>query len=204
MIRIGVLISGSGSNLQALMDACDEGRVDGKVVLVMSDRQEALGLKRAERAGVEALFLDPTLYESRKAYSQALAAQLQSRGVDLVCMAGFMRLVKPAFLEAFPNRVMNIHPSLLPAFKGLDVQKQALEYGVKFAGCTVHFVTPGMDEGPIILQACVPVLEGDTVESLRDRILVEEHQIYPRAVQLFAHNRLQIEGRRVMITELRG
>jgi phosphoribosylglycinamide formyltransferase-1 len=199
VIRIGVLISGSGSNLQAILDACADDRVNGRVVVVISDRPEALGLLRAKKAGVEALFVDPAGYETRKAYSQALAAALQSRTVDLVCLAGFMRLVKPAFLDAFPDRVMNIHPSLLPAFKGLDVQKQALEYGVKFAGCTVHFVTAGMDEGPIILQACVPVLEGDTVESLRDRILVEEHRIYPEAVQLFAQDRLRIQGRRVLI-----
>jgi phosphoribosylglycinamide formyltransferase 1 len=198
VIRIGVLISGSGSNLQAISDACADGRIDGQIVVVISDRPEAFGLVRAQKAGAEAIFLDPSGYENRQAYSQALAAALQNRAVDLVCLAGFMRLLKPAFLDAYPDRVMNIHPSLLPAFKGLDVHKQALEYGVKFAGCTVHFVTPGMDEGPIILQACVPVLEGDTVDSLRDRILVEEHRIYPEAVQLFAQDRLRIEGRRVL------
>jgi len=200
LIRIGVLISGSGSNLQALLDACAEGRIDGQIVIVISDQQEAYGLVRAQKASVESLFLDPSRYDSRKAYSQALASELQRCEVDLVCMAGFMRLVKPALLDAYPNRVMNIHPSLLPAFKGLDVQRQALDYGVKFAGCTVHFVTPGVDEGPIILQACVPVLAGDTVESLRDRILVEEHRIYPDAVQLFAQGRLHVEGRRVSIS----
>ncbi len=201
MIRIGVLLSGSGSNLQAILDACADGRIDGQVVVVISDQPAAFGLVRARQAGVEALTLDPSGYETRKAYSQALAAELKRRAVDLVCLAGFMRLVKPAFLDAFPDRVMNIHPSLLPAFKGLDVQRQALEYGVKFSGCTVHFVSPGMDEGPIILQAIVPVLDGDTVESLRDRILAQEHRIYPEAVQLFAQNRLSIEGRRVLIKQ---
>lgn len=199
MIRIGVLISGSGTNLQAILDACRDGRIDGEVVLVLSDRADAFGLERARRAGVEAQFVDPAPYPTRAAYSAALAERLQAAQVDLVCLAGFMRLVKRPLLEAYPNRIMNIHPSLLPAFKGLAAQQQALDYGVKVAGCTVHFVTAGMDEGPIIRQAAVPVLEDDSFESLRDRILEQEHRIYPEAIQLFAEGRLRVEGRRVII-----
>lgn len=201
MIRIGVLISGSGSNLQAILDGCREGRIDGKVVIVISDKQDAYGLERARKAGVEAIFLDPVSYETKSAYNQALAETLKERGVDLVCLAGYMRILRKPVLEAFEGRILNIHPSLLPAFPGIDAQGQALEHGVKVAGCTVHFVTAGMDEGPIVLQAPVPVLEDDTFETLRDRILGEEHQIYPRAIQLYAQARLTIAGRRVHISE---
>ncbi|MFZ5817329.1 MAG: phosphoribosylglycinamide formyltransferase [Bacillota bacterium] len=200
MIRIGVLISGSGSNLQAILDGCREGRIDGQVVVVIADKADAYGLERARRAGVEAIFLDPASYESKSAYNTAIAETLKGRAVDLVCLAGYMRIVRKPVLEAFPDRIMNIHPSLLPAFPGLEAQRQALEYGVKVAGCTVHFVTAGMDEGPIILQAAVPVEEGDTFETLRDRILKEEHRIYPQAIQLFAEGRLTVQGRRVLIS----
>lgn len=199
MIRIGVLISGSGSNLQAILDGCREGRIEGRVEVVISDKADAYGLERAKKAGVEAIFLDPASYESKGAYNQALAETLKERQVDLVCLAGYMRIVRKPLLEAFAGRILNIHPSLLPAFPGLDAQRQALEHGVKVAGCTVHFVTAGMDEGPIIKQASVPVLENDTVESLRDRILEQEHRIYPEAVQLYAQGRLSLEGRRVRV-----
>ncbi|MGE5674177.1 MAG: phosphoribosylglycinamide formyltransferase [Mycobacterium leprae] len=199
MLRIGVLISGRGSNLQALLDACAGGRIDGGVVVVVSDRADAAGLEKARRAGVEALFLDPAAYPTRHAYNQALARVLQERQVELVCLAGYMRLVKRPLLEAFPGRILNIHPALLPSFPGLDAQRQALEHGVKVTGCTVHFVTEGMDEGPIILQAAVPVLPNDTEESLSARILTEEHRLYPEAVQLFAAGRLRVEGRRVIL-----
>lgn len=199
MIRIGVLISGRGSNLQAILDACQDGRIDGQVVVVISDQPDALGLKRAQAAGVENFFLDPAASPTRTAYSAALAAELQARQVDLVCLAGFMRLVRKPLLDAFPWRVMNIHPSLLPSFPGLHAHEQALAHGVKVSGCTVHFVTAGMDEGPIICQAAVPVLEGDTAETLSDRILVQEHRIYPEAIQLFAQGRLRVEGRRVLV-----
>jgi phosphoribosylglycinamide formyltransferase 1 len=199
MIRIGVLASGRGSNLQALLDGCREGRIDGRVVVAISDKADAYALERAQQAGVEAIFLDPATYGTKNAYNTLLAATFQERGVDLVCLAGYMRIVRKPLLEAFEGRVLNIHPSLLPAFPGLDAQGQALAHGVKVAGCTVHFVTEGMDEGPIILQAAVKVAEDDTVDSLRSRILVEEHRIYPEAVQLFAQGKLRIEGRRVFV-----
>jgi phosphoribosylglycinamide formyltransferase-1 len=199
MIRIGVLISGNGSNLQAILDGCREGRIDGQVAVVISDKADAYGLARARKAGVEAIFLDPATYESKGAYNRALAETLKARAVDLVCLAGYMRLVRSPLLEAFAGRMLNIHPSLLPAFPGLDAQRQALEHGVKVTGCTVHFVTAGMDEGPIVMQAAVPVLEDDTVETLRERILKEEHRIYPEAIQLFAQGRLSVEGRRVRV-----
>ena len=199
MIRIAVLVSGNGSNLQAILDACAAGQIDGQVVVVLSDRPDAFGLERARRAGVEAIFLDPAAYETKNAYNAAQAELLKARQVDLVCLAGYMRIVRRPLLDAFPNRILNIHPSLLPAFPGLEAQRQALEYGVKVAGCTVHFVTAGMDEGPIIAQASVPVLEGDTVESLRARILEQEHKIYPQVIQHFARGRLRLVGRRVEV-----
>lgn len=199
MIRIAVLISGSGSNLQAIMDACAAGKIDGRVVIVVSDKADAFGLVRARNAGIEAVFLDPSAYETRHAYNRGLSALLQEHQADLVCLAGYMRLLKKPVLEPFANRVINIHPSLLPAFAGLAAQKQALDHGVRVSGCTVHFVTEGMDDGPIILQQAVPVFGDDTVQTLRDRILEQEHRIYPEAVSLFAAGRLQIEGRRVRI-----
>src|SRR5690606_28642310 len=189
VIRIGVLISGSRTNLQASLDACREGRIPGRVAVVISDRADAHGLERARRDGVDAIHLDPAAYPTRPVFDAAVAERLQSYGVDLVCLAGYMRLVRGPMLTAFPNRILNIPPSLLPAFPGLEAQRQALEHGVKVAGCTVHFVTAGVDEGPIILQAAVPVLEGDTVEDLRQRILKEEHRIYPEAIRLFAEGR---------------
>jgi phosphoribosylglycinamide formyltransferase-1 len=199
MIRIGVLISGRGSNLQALLDACTAGRIDGKVVLVIADHADAYGLERARAAGVEALFLDPASYPSKNAYQEAMALHLTDRQVDLLCLAGFMRILRKPLLQAFAGRCLNVHPSLLPAFPGLDAQGQALAYGVKVTGCTVHFVDEGMDTGPILLQAAVPVRSDDTVESLSQRILVEEHRIYPEAVQLFASGRLRLEGRQVLV-----
>lgn len=201
MISLGVLISGSGTNLQAIIDACREGRIDARVAVVISDKPEAGGLERARKAGIEAIFLDPASYESKSAYNQALAETLKERQVDLICLAGYMRLVRRPLLEAFEARIMNIHPSLLPAFPGLDAQRQALEHGVKVTGCTVHLVTAGMDEGPIIMQASVPVLENDTVESLRERILQEEHRIYPAAIHLYAQGRLRVDGRRVVVAQ---
>ena len=194
--RVGVLISGRGSNLQSIIDAIGGGHLQATLAIVISNRGDAYGLTRARQAGIEALHLDPRAYADRDAYDRALAATLQDRGVDLVCLAGFMRLVGRPLLDAFPERILNIHPSLLPAFPGLDAQKQALEHGVRVSGATVHLVTAELDGGPIILQSAVPVLEDDTVESLSSRILVEEHRIYPEAVAAVLNGGWAISGRR--------
>jgi phosphoribosylglycinamide formyltransferase-1 len=199
VIRIGVLISGSGSNLQAIINACTEGYIKGRVVVVLSDKADAYGLERARQAGIEAIHVDPAAYQTKRAYNEALRDLLVSYEVDLVCLAGYLRIVREPLLSAFAGRMMNIHPSLLPAFKGLDAQQQALDYGVKVSGCTVHFVSAGLDDGPIILQATVPVLGDDTVATLRDRILEQEHRIYPEAIKLFAEGRLRVNGRRVVV-----
>jgi len=180
--RIGVLISGRGSNLQAIIDAVRSGLIAANVAVVISNRAEAAGLTRARAAGIETLVLSPRQYADRDTYDRALADALRARDVTLVCLAGYMRLVGLPLLEAFPNRILNIHPSLLPAFRGLDAQQQALEHGVKVTGATVHIVNADLDAGPILMQAAVPVLEGDTVESLSERILVQEHRIYPLAI----------------------
>ena len=194
--RLGVLISGRGSNLQSLVDAIDRGDLDATIAIVISNRPEAGGLTRAKEAGLETLCLRQQDFESRVAYDQALADALEARRVDLVCLAGFMRLVGPPMLEAFPNHILNIHPSLLPAFPGRDAQKQALGYGVRVAGATVHFVTDELDGGPIVMQAPVPIHSDDDLESVAARILVEEHRIYPRAVSLVLAGGWRIEGRR--------
>lgn len=197
-LRVAICISGTGSNMLALLDSFGS-TTPARCVLVLSDREGAPGLARAAARGVPTLFLDPAAYPNRAAYQEALAQALVASGAELVCLAGFMRLVKAPVLEAFPDRILNIHPALLPAFPGLHAQKQALDYGVKVAGCTVHFVTAGMDEGPIVLQAVVPVRDDDSEETLSARILQEEHRIYPGAVALFAAGRLWLEGRRVLV-----
>jgi phosphoribosylglycinamide formyltransferase 1 len=196
--RLGVLISGRGSNLQAIIDAIAAGRLAAEIAVVISSRGDAAGLERARAAGIEAVVLAPKAFPDRVAYDRALASELTSRGVRLVCLAGFMRLLGAAFIEAFPDGVLNIHPSLLPAFPGLEAQRQALEHGVKLTGATVHLVTPELDAGPILLQAAVPVHDDDTVESLSARILEQEHRIYPDAIGLVAGGRLQVAGRRVV------
>ncbi len=183
------------------MDAIAAGRLPAQVVVVLSDKQGAVALERARAAGIPAEFVDPASFPSREAFDRRLAERLKAYGVDLVVLAGFMRILSPAFVRAFPGRIMNIHPSLLPAFPGLHAQRQALEYGVKVSGCTVHFVDEGLDSGPIIMQAAVPVREGDTEESLAARILEQEHRLYPDAIRLFAEGRLQVEGRQVRIRE---
>jgi phosphoribosylglycinamide formyltransferase-1 len=198
-LAVGVLASGRGSNLQALLDASARPGYPARVVIVIADRERAPALARAAAAGVPAVFLDPKGYEDRAAYDAALSERLQAAGVELVCLAGFMRILGPGFVRAWRGRVMNVHPALLPAFPGLHAQRQALDYGVKVTGATVHFVDEGVDTGPIILQAAVPVEPEDTEETLSARILVEEHRLYPEAVRLYAEGRLRIEGRRVRV-----
>jgi phosphoribosylglycinamide formyltransferase 1 len=202
-LRVAVLASGRGSNLQAIIDAIEAGTLDAKIVAVISNKREGPALERARRHKLSALFVDPKPYagrpDNREAYDRQLLDVLRRHEVELVLLAGYMKIVTPVLVEAFPNRMMNIHPSLLPSFPGLDVQKKAIEWGCKLAGCTVHFVTEGVDEGPIILQAAVPVLDDDTSDTLAARILEQEHKIYPRAVQLFAQGRLRVDGRRVFI-----
>jgi len=203
-VRVGVLASGRGSNLQAIIDAIEANRLDAQIALVLSNKSDAMALDRARKHGLTDVFLDPKPFagqpDSRDAYDRAVLDVLRKHDVELVLLAGYMKIVTSVLVKAYENRMMNIHPSLLPAFPGLDVQKKALEHGVKVSGCTVHFVTEGVDEGPIIIQAAVPIVEGDTPETLAARILVEEHKIYPEAVQLFAEGRLKVDGRIVRVS----
>jgi len=194
--RVGVLISGRGSNLQALIDAVADGRLDVSLAVVISNREDAPGLDRARRAGIETLCVSHKGWRSRDEYDRALATELRRRNVDVVCLAGFMRVLGAPMIEAFPNRILNIHPSLLPAFPGVDAQRQALEHGVKVAGVTVHLVTSELDGGPIVLQKAVPVLDGDTEDTLSARILAEEHRAYPEALKILLDEEWSIEGRR--------
>ncbi|HSP80137.1 MAG TPA: phosphoribosylglycinamide formyltransferase [Myxococcaceae bacterium] len=197
-LKLGVLVSGSGSNLQALLDASARPDFPAEVAVVVSNVPTAFALERARRAGVAAVVLEHKAFGSRAEFEKALAEVLEEAGVELVCLAGFMRLLGADFLARFKGRVLNIHPSLLPAFPGLHAQRQALEHGVKVAGCTVHFVDPGMDTGPIIAQAAVPVLPGDDEATLSARILREEHRLYPLVVRLVAEGAVRQEGRRVV------
>jgi phosphoribosylglycinamide formyltransferase-1 len=196
-----VLASGRGSNLQAIIAAIEAGRLEARLAVVISDRSDAQALDRARKHGAKAAFVDPKAYGGREAFDRALLAIFEEHRVELVCLAGFMRILTPSFVKTFAGRTMNIHPALLPAFPGLHAQRQALERGVKVSGATVHFVDEGVDTGPIILQATVPVREDDTEETLSARILAEEHRLYPRAIQLFAEGRLAIVGRRVVVRE---
>ena len=195
---IGVLISGRGSNLQSIIEAIAARRLDATIACVVSNRAEAHGLQRARDAGIDVEHLSPRPYATREDYDRALANLLRARGVELICLAGFMRLVGQPLLDAFPNRILNVHPSLLPAFPGLDAQRQALEHGVRVTGATVHLVNAELDAGPIVLQAPVPVLDTDTSETLAARILVEEHRIYPEAIALILDGGWSIAGRRVI------
>jgi phosphoribosylglycinamide formyltransferase-1 len=196
--RIGVLLSGRGSNFEALADSVAAGRIPGaEIAIVISNRDGAPGIERARARGIATRVI-PSKGLEREAYDRQVVAALQEKQVDLVCLAGFMRLLSPHFVAAYRNRILNIHPSLLPAFPGLEAQRQALEYGVKFSGCTVHFVDENLDAGPIVTQAVVPLRDDDTVEALSARILAEEHRIYTEAVRLVLSGRFRVEGRRVI------
>ena len=199
-VKLGVLVSGRGSNLQAIIDNIEKGLLPAEIAVVISDQPDAHSLERARKHNIPAVPLSAKGYTGiREEYDALLVKELQKHHVELVCLAGFMRIITPTLIKSFPNRILNIHPALLPAFSGLHVQKAALEHGVKFSGCTVHYVDEGMDTGPIIIQAVVPVLDSDTEDSLSERILRQEHKIYSRAIQLYAEGRLKIEGRRVLV-----
>ncbi len=197
-LKIAVLVSGRGSNLQAIIDNIEKCALTAELAVVISDQPDAYALERARKHNIPAVHVSPKGYrDKRDAYDALLVEELRKRNVELVCLAGFMRIITPTLIKAFPNRILNIHPSLLPSFPGLHVQKKALDHGAKFSGCTVHFVDEGMDTGPIIIQAVVPILDNDTEDSLSERILKQEHKIYSRAIQLYAEGRLKVEGRRV-------
>jgi len=199
-LRLGILASGSGSNLQSLIDQCQAQRIDAEIVLVLSNNPDSRALQRAEQAGLNQTCINHRDFSDRQSFDQAVVAALHAADVELVVLAGFMRIISEVFLAAFPQRIINIHPSLLPAFPGLHVQQKALDYGARFSGCTVHFVDGGVDTGPIIAQAVVPILAGDTEASLSARILQQEHKIYPHVIQLIAAGQVMVTGRQVQIS----
>lgn len=198
-ISLGVLASGRGSNLQAIIDEIEADRLDATVRIVIVDNPNAYAIERAKRHSIEHLCLNPKGFASGDEFFEKIAGELKIRGVDLVILAGFMRIVRKPLVDAFPDRIMNIHPALLPSFPGLHSQKQAGDYGVRITGCTVHFVDEGMDTGPVIIQAAVPVMPDDSEDTLAGRILRLEHRIYPEAIRLYAEGRLKVEGRKVMV-----
>jgi phosphoribosylglycinamide formyltransferase 1 len=195
MKNLGILLSGRGSNFEAIAKNVQAGKIPARIAVVISNKEDAVGLARAKEMGLTTLYL-PSKGKEREAYDGEVVAALKDHHVDLVCLAGFMRILSPVFVRAFPRQILNIHPALLPAFPGLDAQKQALDYGVKFTGCTVHIVDEGVDTGPIVTQAVVPVLDDDTVETLSARILKEEHRIYSEAIFIMLEGPIRIEGRR--------
>ncbi|MBW6464568.1 MAG: phosphoribosylglycinamide formyltransferase [Firmicutes bacterium] len=201
MKRIVVLASGQGTNLEAILEAVERGEVAGRVVMVVSDRADAPALKRAGKRGIKALFMNPKDFKDRFDYDRALIKEIITAQADLVVLAGFMRLLSPLFIEAFPMQIMNIHPSILPAFPGTDGVEQAFNYGVKVTGCTVHFVDEGLDSGPVILQETVPVIQQDTIDTLHQRIHATEHRLFPTAIDLFCRDKLKVEGRRCYIVD---
>jgi phosphoribosylglycinamide formyltransferase 1 len=203
-VRLGILISGSGTNLQAIIDAVERGELKADIRIVISNRADAGGLERARRHNIPTAAIDHRGHQSREDFDRALAAELAARGVELVACAGFMRVLTSVMLDAFPNRIMNIHPALLPSFPGLHVQRAAVEHGARFSGCTVHFAAATVDDGPIIVQAVVPVYPDDDEEKLAARILVQEHRIYPYAIRLFQEGRLEVRGRQVHIKGFSG
>lgn len=199
--KLGVLCSGRGTDLQSIMDAIDRGEVAAEIAVVLTDKPDAFALERASKAGIKAVCVNRKQFDGRESFEQALVGQLQAAGVTLVVLAGFMRILTPYFVRQYAGRIMNIHPALLPSFPGAHAHRDVLAYGVKVSGCTVHFVDEGTDSGPIILQAAVPVLDGDTEETLGARVLEQEHIIYPRAIQLYCEGKLEINGRHVHIVE---
>ena len=201
-MKLGVLISGSGSNLQSIIDNIENGALQATIKIVISNKPDAFGLTRAQKHGLPVAVLKHQDFKTRADFDAELVKILKDNGVDLVVLAGFMRVLTPLFLRAFPHKVINIHPALLPSFPGTSGQKDAFEYGVKFSGCTIHFVDEGVDTGPIIIQSVVPVFQSDTKETLAARILKEEHRIYPRAIQFFAEGKIEITGRRVQIKDV--
>ncbi|MFH1995078.1 MAG: phosphoribosylglycinamide formyltransferase [Nitrospinota bacterium] len=200
-MRVAILISGRGSNMEALIKGVQSGFIPAEIGLVFSNRAEAEGLAKAKKDGLKTLFLNPKEYKGKEEYDRAIVETLRGEGIDLVCLAGFMRIISPYFVDAYHNRIINIHPSLLPAFPGLDAQEQAIDYGVKYSGVTVHIVDKGVDSGPIIAQRVVEVKEGDTAETLAKRILAEEHKIYPLVLKALAEGRVKVKGRTVMVKE---
>ncbi|MCG6533713.1 MAG: phosphoribosylglycinamide formyltransferase [Syntrophales bacterium LBB04] len=199
IVDLGILVSGSGSNLQSIIDRIEDHRLAACIQVVISNNPEAYALQRIKKYGIPAAVIDHREFGSREAFDQRMIEVLRDHHVELVAMAGFMRVLTPVFLNAFPMRIMNIHPALLPSFQGTHAQKRAFEYGVKFSGCTVHFADEGVDTGPIIIQALVPILDDDTEETLADRILREEHRIYPQAIQFYAEGRIELVGRKIRI-----
>ena len=196
--KLAVLVSGRGSNLQAIIDKIEDNYLSADIALVLSNVKNAFALERGKKHGLETIFLDPKTFTNRDDYEDKMIEILQSKSIDLICLAGFMRILSKKFIQTFPKKIINIHPSLLPAFPGLNVQKKALEYGVKFSGCTVHFVNEEVDGGPIILQSTVPILDEDNTESLSERILEQEHIIYPEAIKLIIEKKLTFSGQRVL------
>jgi phosphoribosylglycinamide formyltransferase-1 len=199
LLKLGVLISGSGSNLQSIIDNIEKGSLKAVIKIVISNKPDAFGITRAKKHGIPFVVLKNGDFKSKEDFDSELIKILKDNSVDLVVLAGFMRIISPAFLKAFEQKIMNIHPALLPSFPGLHGQKQAFDYGVKFSGCTVHFIDEGVDTGPIIIQSVVPVLDDDTEETLAAKILKEEHKIYPQAIQLFADGKIEIRGRKVRV-----
>ncbi|MBE3037105.1 MAG: phosphoribosylglycinamide formyltransferase [Candidatus Atribacteria bacterium] len=199
MVNIGVLVSGRGTNLQAIIEAIEEGKIEGEIKVVISDHPDAYALKRAQQYHIDTRYINFKGFKNREDYDKEIIKTLKEKKIELVVLAGYMRILSPYFIRTYKNKIMNIHPALLPSFPGFHAQKQAIEYGAKVSGCTVHFVDEGIDSGPIILQKAVEVSDDDTEESLAEKILKEEHQIYPRAIQLFSEGRLMIKGRRVFI-----
>lgn len=202
MVNIGVLVSGSGTNLQAIIEAIEAGKIEGKICIVISDNPNAYAIKRAKKYNIKTQYINYKEFSNREEYDKKIISVLKEKDCDLVVLAGYMKILTPYFINAYKNKIMNIHPALLPSFPGLHVQKKAIDHGVKVSGCTVHFVDEGLDSGPIIIQQVVEVKDDDTEESLAERILREEHRIYPRAIQLFSEGKLIIKGRRIFIKEV--